>query len=222
MSTAVVGMTSEGTKQRLVEAAGHEFAAHGFQAATVRAICRRAGANVAAVNYHFGDKSALYREAVLEAYRCGVPDEPEADFSGVAPDDALRRFVDLFLERVLALDLEKTWHHELKLRELMRPTDACGAVVESMIKPRFQKLCGIVRRLAPEADARRLHALCFSVIGQCIFYRLVHPIAVRLVGEQALAAMDRAYLANHIADLTLGGVANACGRGAHAETRSAP
>ena len=59
------------TKVRLIEAAGEEFAEKGFECARVRTICERAGANVAAVNYHFGDKEQLYVEAVLDAHRCG-------------------------------------------------------------------------------------------------------------------------------------------------------
>ncbi len=54
------------TKDRLLEAAGEEFAEKGFEMARVRTICERAGANIAAVNYHFGDKEQLYVQAVLE------------------------------------------------------------------------------------------------------------------------------------------------------------
>ncbi len=53
-------------KVRLIEAAGEEFAGKGFECARIRTICDRAGANVAAVNYHFGDKEQLYVATVLE------------------------------------------------------------------------------------------------------------------------------------------------------------
>ena len=48
------------TKAKLLEAAGEEFADKGFEKATIRGICELAGANIAAVNYHFGDKEQLY------------------------------------------------------------------------------------------------------------------------------------------------------------------
>ena len=48
------------TQERLLEAAGQIFADVGYRAATVRQICQKAGANVAAVNYYFGDKEGLY------------------------------------------------------------------------------------------------------------------------------------------------------------------
>ena len=44
----------------------------------MRTICDRAGANIAAVNYHFGDKEQLYVETVLDAHRCGF-DAPDAE-----------------------------------------------------------------------------------------------------------------------------------------------
>ena len=54
----------QSTKKRLIEAAGSLFADKGFKETTVRDICEQAGANVAAVNYHFGDKEKLYGEVI--------------------------------------------------------------------------------------------------------------------------------------------------------------
>ena len=57
------------TPERLMEAAGWVFAEKGFRNATIRDICKRAGANIAAVNYHFGDKEHLYIEVIKYAHR---------------------------------------------------------------------------------------------------------------------------------------------------------
>src|SRR4030095_12192205 len=61
------------TRQRLLEAAGEVFAARGFRAATVREICQRAQANLAAVNYHFGDKERLYAAVLQYTFHCAEP-----------------------------------------------------------------------------------------------------------------------------------------------------
>src|SRR5207247_5047290 len=55
------------TRERLLRAAERLFADRGFKDVTVRDICRAARANVAAVNYHFGDKLGLYREVMQTA-----------------------------------------------------------------------------------------------------------------------------------------------------------
>jgi AcrR family transcriptional regulator len=53
------------TKQRILDAAEKLFAEKGFHCTTMRNITREARANLAAVNYHFGYKMALF-EAVFE------------------------------------------------------------------------------------------------------------------------------------------------------------
>src|SRR5262245_61822306 len=56
------------TRERLLAAAGQVFAEEGFQGATIRKIKQRAGVNIAAVNYYYGDKERLYIEAVKYAH----------------------------------------------------------------------------------------------------------------------------------------------------------
>ena len=58
------------TRSAVLDAAGEVFADRGYEQATIRDICRRAGANIAGVSYHFGDKKALYIEVIAYAHRC--------------------------------------------------------------------------------------------------------------------------------------------------------
>ena len=53
--------TPESTKQALLDAAERLIAQYGVDAASVRAITEAAGANLAAVSYHFGSKDGLVR-----------------------------------------------------------------------------------------------------------------------------------------------------------------
>lgn len=52
-------VTSSNTKVRIMDAAEMMFATNGFHGASIRAICDTAGANSAAVHYHFKNKDDL-------------------------------------------------------------------------------------------------------------------------------------------------------------------
>jgi AcrR family transcriptional regulator len=199
------------TKSRLLDAAGEEFAEHGFAAARVRSICRRAGvpANPAAINYHFGSKEQLYFAAVLEAHQCQMRERSEvADDLDAGPADRLRAYVRQFLENVLTKS-QSDWHHALMLREMLHPTEACSVVVRDSIRPRFERLLGILRAFCPEAEPRRLHALAFSVIGQCLHYKMARAVSERLLGPEGYAALDLEFLTDHVTRFCLAALGHA-------------
>ncbi|MEW1722571.1 TetR family transcriptional regulator [Streptomyces sp. NPDC093109] len=50
------------TRTKILDAAEHLFAEHGYRGTSVRAITDRAGANLAAIAYHFGSKAELMAE----------------------------------------------------------------------------------------------------------------------------------------------------------------
>jgi len=72
MSNAESNKTDgDSTRERILEAAEEVFAEKGFNQATVREILKRAEVgNIAAINYHFGDKERLYVETVKNAHAC--------------------------------------------------------------------------------------------------------------------------------------------------------
>jgi AcrR family transcriptional regulator len=195
-------VATDETKTRVLEAAGEEFAEKGFAAATVRSICDRANANIGAVNYYFGDKERLYIAAVLEAHRCGMEALPESWPEDAGPAEQLRAFIRNFLVNVMAMD-QSTWHHTLMLREMLAPTSACETLVRESIRPRFERLQDILRRVCPGAGPMKLSALGFSVVGQCLHYKVAREVSQRLVGAETYARLDVEFLTEHITSFTL-------------------
>jgi AcrR family transcriptional regulator len=194
------------TKVRLIEAAGEEFADKGLELARVRVICERAGANLAAINYHFGDKEQLYLEALREAHRCGLDDAEESlanSLKELPPAEQLRFFIHHFLGRVLAMNRPEDWQHRLMLREMLSPTPLSEVLVRETIRPRFERIKNLMRVICPKADERRLNALVCSVIGQCLHYKMARRITTRLIGEEAIRELDLDYLTNHITSFCL-------------------
>ena len=88
-------------KQALLDAASEVFAADGYQKGTVARICKKAGANGAAVNYYFGSKEDLYLEVWRQAWRearRAHPLEPEEE--GLSAELRLSWFMRSLLMRV--------------------------------------------------------------------------------------------------------------------------
>src|SRR5205814_3020201 len=75
-ATETTKSTISDAPARLLKAARKLFADRGLAATSIRELAQEAGVNVAAVNYHFGDKEQLYLETLRFCYRtCGVLNE---------------------------------------------------------------------------------------------------------------------------------------------------
>lgn len=171
------------TRHRLLEAAARTIAERGFRGATVREICTRAGANVAAVSYHFGSKETLQVEAVRWA--CSrMPDDPWFTSPGHPdPRENLRAAVRALAARILGRREE--WHTMLMLRAMSEPNPALDVVVREMIAPRIAALERAIAPFLPAADPRTLRLTALSVVSQLVFHRLAAPLALRLLDERA-------------------------------------
>jgi AcrR family transcriptional regulator len=194
------------TRRQLLEAAGEVFAEAGFREATVREICRRAGANIAAVNYHFGDKNTLYTEVLRYAHGKALEKYPpllNVDASA-APEKKLRAFIHSFLLRIFDKG-PYAWHGKLMAREMIEPTGALDSLIEERMRPMAAQLWQIVSQLlgAP-AGSERVRLCAFSVVSQCVFYHHCRPVICRLFPD--LPALDAAgieKLADHITGFSL-------------------
>jgi AcrR family transcriptional regulator len=194
---------TDATQERLLQAAEEIFADKGFKAASVREICKAAGANVAAVNYYFGDKERLYIEAVKYAHRTCTQGEPlPVWLPGTPPLQKLTDFIRVFTTRMMKPSAAASL--QLMMREMAQPTAACVEVVRDYIRPMAEQLQAILRELKPDAAPETLYLHGFSIVGQCLFYRQNRPIAALLVGEEGFQKFDVELVTRHITAFTLG------------------
>src|SRR5713101_107359 len=102
MSVSANPNPPDATQGRVLEAAGQVFADKGFEGATVREICQKAGVNIAAVNYYFRDKERLYIEAVKSACQRPAQQVPFPDWPAGTPALVkLQDFILVFARRML-------------------------------------------------------------------------------------------------------------------------
>jgi AcrR family transcriptional regulator len=196
------------TRRQLIEAAAEVFAQHGFRAATVREICQRAGANIAAVNYHFGDKEKLYlevlrftQEQALEKYPTDLGLKTDA-----SPELRLQAFIRSFLFRIFD-EGPIAWHGKLMSREMIEPTAALDRLVEEKVRPQAKQLSEIIRDLlGAKPNAQQVRLCGLSVVSQCLFYHHCRPCVSRLFPDQKFSPHDIEDLAEHITTFSLAAI----------------
>lgn len=190
-------------KQRLLIAAEEVFAERGFTGASVRDITGRAGVNIAAINYYFGDKEKLYTEALKAAVECAndgpgfAPGLPE----GTPPVEKLRGFIRFMTARMHATARPSAMR--LVMREMAHPSAVAREVILNFIRPKAFLLRAIMEELLPGADPRRLLMCCFSVMGQILFYRQNRPVVELMFGKDQVDALGLELVTDHITSFTL-------------------
>ncbi len=196
------------TRCQLLAAAAEVFAESGFRAATVREICLRANANIAAVNYHFGDKEELYRQVLTETYRTAIQKYP-ADFGlppRATPEQRLRAFIHSFLLRIFSAG-PSAHHGKLMAREMIEPTGALDAIVKDEIRPMADILHSIIGGLLGAKASDETKRLCsMSVVSQVLFYHHCRPVVARMFPDMKFNASGIEKLTAHITRFSLAAI----------------
>jgi AcrR family transcriptional regulator len=193
------------------------FAEHGFEKATIREICRRAEANVAAIHYYFGDKKRLY--AAIFEYVFRLLRDRRTSFLpwDAPPQERLRIYIRALFEEIFYCDgdaLRCTQVAAIYLTEMARPTEVLDLVVTEHIERDAEELYSIVGNLLGEDFSKDEVVDCSaSVVGQILYYYHAEPIISRLHPERPPVPERIADLIEHVFQFSLGGINN------HRETR---
>jgi AcrR family transcriptional regulator len=146
--------TSVTTKERILDTAERLFSQHGFEATSLRAITAAAGANLAAVNYHFHSKESLVdavirrRMAPINAERLALLDDCEAA-AGPAPPD-LDKLLEAFLLPILGARKNELEHFgPIMARMYTEPKEFSQRMFQEHIAPVAARFFPAFQRAVP-------------------------------------------------------------------------
>lgn len=194
------------TRKRILQAACTVFAERGYRDATVAAICRKAEANSAAVNYHFNDKESLYvevwRHSADEAMRLyplegGVPANAPAR-------ERLRGFLVALLKRMTDRG-RLGMFHRLRMMEMANPSGLIDRVRWKALQPMREYIHGLLGELlGRDATEQELSFCELNLVGPCLMAQMT--CQSKIMGARFFQGMDVEPFAEHCTEFVMAGV----------------
>ena len=194
------------TRRELLEAAGAVFAEQGHARATSKEICRRAGANVAAVNYHFGGKDGLYAAVLEEAHSRLVSLDAlaAAARSGIDPRMKLKMLLTRIVGEIARRD-SGAWELRVLSREVLSQSPLMAGLINNQIAPKAKIARGILADIMElPAEHPAVSRSVVSVMGPCIFLLITNRELQSKVAPHL--EFDAESLSEHMTTFVLAGM----------------
>lgn len=198
----------EERRRSILDAASALFAEQGFDGATTRAIAARAGCNISAIKYYFGDKAGLLASVleevnarVLEGGAHFIPD-PDAD-----PRDALKAWIIWVLRTGRRRTRAGQLPAKLMMQALMSSDRVASKLAERLGAPVRHGITMLIDRVFDGKldPALRDHAFVF-VFSLCSQFAHGGPVLEKM--GVAVPADDRELdlLAERLTNFVIGGL----------------
>lgn len=200
------------TRERLLDKAEALFAQNGYHAVSIREITKVARCNLAAVNYHFGNKQNLYVEVFRSRWvpramrvRKSFEESLAAHGESCSLADVVEALARAFIEGPLS-DEERQRHHQLMAREMGQPTEAFELIAGQVLRPFFR---GLAARFSPfmpeELEEERLMLKVLSIFGTVLYFNFARVAVTRITGCEYDPDF-KARLVEHITEFALKGL----------------
>ena len=200
-----------GTKEKLIDVATELFSENGYKETTVAEICSKADANVAAVNYHFGDKEHLYVEVWARALKAAAEKFP---FDGGLPEEApaqdhLRAHIGSIIMTAFSDGAENVLP-KLRSMETAKPTGLMKRVIKRMNRDVGRHMESTVARIAGPIDNISLHLCITSILSQCFNFSTIVKNSGNPLMKACGGSIEPETVIEHILNFSLAGIKSRC------------
>lgn len=167
------------SRDAILDAAEHLFAAQGFTGTSIKEIGKRSGTNSALLYYYFSGKEDLYRACLTRRIE-EFARQGQARLESASPTDAIGRLV---AHQVAHLTTHPNLL-KLMVRELLdHDGTVAGPIFGTVMRGMFTRFAGLIRRGQEEGLFRRdldPQLAAVSTIAQVVYFLIAQP-AIRLI-----------------------------------------
>ena len=168
-------LNSKDTRTSLLECAERLFLAHGFESVSIRRITMASGTNVASVNYHFSDKTGLYREVLarlldsITMEKLALLEKLDKQHPPAKLEAILSAYISSFFDSHLSSPdsdrLMQTIYRE------MGPDAVTGDLVATrLIVPINQAFKELILKVVPDLGEKSASFCVSSITGQVLHF----------------------------------------------------
>lgn len=179
MTAKSVTQNPELTRKRLLHAATIEFSAKGLEGARILRIAKKAGTNVQAIYYHFGNKEQLYAATVEAMYDAERFEALSIELRELEPEELILRVIEFMLVQYIdyatayALLIDE---RQIDTAEQLEKLDSVRSLFKRLLLQIDSALkqgakAGIFR---PDLDAARVFMTITSLTGNYIHKTRTH------------------------------------------------
>ncbi|MDP0928670.1 TetR/AcrR family transcriptional regulator [Paracoccus onubensis] len=199
----------EATRKRILQTAGELIAVNGFAGTPNKMVAAKAGADMASINYHFGNRNGLYQAVLVEAHRRIID---RADIERIASSklparDKLRMLIEFFVASGSGSD---RWPVIVLFRELLAPGPHIEVLRDVEVVPKLLlvlPILGEITSLPPDDPALWS---CLPCVGApCLALLLVGR---HLPFSKIMLDLPREELVEHLHTFAIGGLEAIGGR----------
>jgi AcrR family transcriptional regulator len=172
------------------------FANLGYEGAGTRELAERAGANLSAIRYHFGDKKGLYR-AVIQHISEGLYERmspfitevrsrgEKANVSQEELIEALCHLVTGLTFLLLGSGVVDNWAR-LIIREQINPTETFP-ILHGAIRQLLDAAAQLIAKITgAKPQSERVRVCTMTIVGQALVFRTHRATALKFIGWKTL------------------------------------
>ena len=199
------------TKDILFLAAIKVFAKKGYKGATVREICKLAGAaNLNSINYYFGGKENLYKsilDSIFSDYQKRKDRQDKIKQKKSMPEERLRNFINIYCEMLysggeFAADLSTIF-----IAEMSRPSSHLKEMTKKYMVPQAEELTEILKDiLGPNTSKQTVRDCGISIIGAIGYYGFTWHLLSEIYSDLPNMQSYYTHLADHVFRFSMGGL----------------